>query len=59
MEMEIGLKCKTGTQSMLCKQAIVVVTYKNEKLEDYCNGWLILGLYNATYDYFIHPTQGQ
>jgi hypothetical protein len=44
---------------MPCAHAIAAIAYKNHKAEDYCSGWLTLGAYKASYNYFIQPTEGQ
>lgn len=44
---------------MPCVHAIAAIAWKHDKPENYCHGWLTLGSYNATYEHFIKPTQGE
>ena len=42
-----------------CRHAIVAIRYNNHKLEDYSDGMLTIGSYNATYENLIRPTKSQ
>jgi hypothetical protein len=42
-----------------CAHVVAVIAYKNQKPEDYCHGWLTIGAYKASYNFFIQPLQGQ
>ncbi|XP_057452211.1 vegetative cell wall protein gp1-like [Lotus japonicus] len=44
---------------MPCKHAIAAIAHKNERPENYCNGWLTTGAYNATYEFYVQPTHSQ
>lgn len=44
---------------MPCMHAIAAIAFRHEKPEDYCHGWLTMGSYNATYEFFVQPTRGQ
>lgn len=39
--------------------ACAAIAFKHLKPEDYCHAWLTIGSYNATYTFFIQPTQGE
>ncbi|KAK2409988.1 hypothetical protein QL285_045383 [Trifolium repens] len=64
-KMDVDLSVRTCTcrfwqlTGMPCAHAIAAIAYKNHKAEDYCSGWLTLGAYKASYNYFIQPTEGQ
>jgi hypothetical protein len=42
-----------------CKHACAAISWKNEKPEEYCNSWLGLASYNASYEFFIQPVRGE
>jgi len=44
---------------MSCIHGIAAIAWRHDKPENYCQGWLTLCLYNATYEHFINPTQGE
>lgn len=44
---------------MPCKHAIAAIAHKHDRPENYCNGWLTTGAYNATYEFYVQPTQSQ
>jgi len=44
---------------MPCVHGIAAIAWRHDKPENYCHGLLTLGSYNATYEHFIKPTQGE
>ena len=42
-----------------CRYAIAVIRYNNHRPEDYNDGMLTIGSYNATYENYIRPTKSQ
>ncbi|RZB80566.1 hypothetical protein D0Y65_030320 [Glycine soja] len=50
---------KLKIESMPCEHAIACIAHQVRKPEDFCQGWLTMGSYNATYEHFIKPTQGE
>jgi len=43
--------------SLPCRHVIVAIKYNNHRLEDYSDGMLTIGSYNATYENYIRPTR--
>ncbi|KAG5069124.1 hypothetical protein JHK85_001501 [Glycine max] len=42
-----------------CRHVIAAIKYNNHRPEDYNDGMLTIGSYNATYENYIHPTRRQ
>lgn len=44
---------------MPCAHAIVAISFKNERPEEYVHQWLTMDTLNATYEHFIQPVPSQ
>ena len=42
-----------------CRHVIAAIRYNNQRSEDYNDGMLSIGSYNATYENYIRPTMSQ
>ncbi|GAU46358.1 hypothetical protein TSUD_325000 [Trifolium subterraneum] len=48
-----------GRVGIPCKHACAAISWKNENPEEYCNGWLGLASYKASYEFFIQLVRGE